>query len=134
VGFSLVLLRTSCLLFVLLLYLVTITSDWFVLRGYGLAYHLTDKAPLDESTDGFGAKVVKAWHTDDGRVMSVIVTSMNQSLIMSRITGPPRRCGTTCRSAMLRIVVLFFILSCSRVMYRSKVVCPLMSIIRLLTI
>jgi hypothetical protein len=35
------------------------------LRGYGLAYHLTDKAPPDESTDGSVAKAVKACHTDD---------------------------------------------------------------------
>ncbi|GJM88500.1 hypothetical protein PR202_ga04571 [Eleusine coracana subsp. coracana] len=54
-----------------------------VLRGLGLADHLTDYPPVDESKDGSGATTVKAWLTDDGRVMSAIVTSMNQSLIMS---------------------------------------------------
>jgi hypothetical protein len=45
-----------------------------ILRGYGLADHLTDNPPTDDS---------KAWHVDDGKVMSAIVTSLNQSLIMS---------------------------------------------------
>jgi hypothetical protein len=45
-----------------------------ILRGYGLADHLTDH-PLDDDS--------KAWHVDDGKVMSAIVTSLHQSLIMS---------------------------------------------------
>jgi hypothetical protein len=45
-----------------------------VLRGYGLADHLIDNPPADDS---------KTWHVEDGKVMSAIVTSLNQSLIMS---------------------------------------------------
>jgi hypothetical protein len=45
-----------------------------VLRCYGLADHLTDNPPTDDS---------KAWHLDDGKVTSANVTSLNQSLIMS---------------------------------------------------
>jgi hypothetical protein len=54
-----------------------------ILRGYDLVDHLTDNPPTDDSNGGSGAQVVKARYTDDGKVMSVIVTSMNQSLIMS---------------------------------------------------
>jgi hypothetical protein len=53
-----------------------------VLKGYGFADHLTDNPPTDDSKDGSYAQEVKAWHTDDGKVMSAIVTIMNQSLIM----------------------------------------------------
>ena len=44
---------------------------------------LIDDPPVDESKDGSNSKAVQAWCTDDDRVMSAIVTSMNQSLIMS---------------------------------------------------
>jgi hypothetical protein len=54
-----------------------------VLRGYGLVDHLTDNPPTDGSKGGCDAQAVKAWYTDDGKVMSAIVTSMNQSLIMT---------------------------------------------------
>ncbi|RLM86589.1 uncharacterized protein C2845_PM04G11460 [Panicum miliaceum] len=54
-----------------------------VLRGFGLASHLTDDPPVDTSKDGSGAAAVKSWRNDDGRVMSAIVTSMKSSLIMS---------------------------------------------------
>jgi hypothetical protein len=54
-----------------------------VLRGFGLASHLTDDPPVDTSKDGSGAAAVKSWRNDVGRVMSAIVTSMKSSLIMS---------------------------------------------------
>lgn len=53
-----------------------------VLRGHGLASHLTDDPPVDKSKDGSSAAVT-AWTNDDGHVRSAIVTSMKPSLIMS---------------------------------------------------
>ncbi|RLM75070.1 uncharacterized protein C2845_PM15G00730 [Panicum miliaceum] len=54
-----------------------------VLRGFGLASHLTDDPPVDQSKDGSGVAAVTTWTNDDDRVMSAIVTSMKSSLIMS---------------------------------------------------
>jgi len=54
-----------------------------VLRGHGLASHLTDDPPTDKSEDGSGAAAVTTWTKDDGRIMSAIVTSMKPSLMMS---------------------------------------------------
>jgi hypothetical protein len=54
-----------------------------VLRGHGLASHLTDAPPTDKSKDGFGAAAVTTWTKDDGRIMSAIVTNMKPSLMMS---------------------------------------------------
>lgn len=55
-----------------------------VLRGNALVSHMTGVPLVDKSKDSFGATEVKNWKNDDGRVISVIVTSMKESLIMSR--------------------------------------------------
>jgi hypothetical protein len=52
------------------------------LRGYGLAFHLTDD-PLDARTDNNNASEIKTWKIKDGKVMAAIVNSAKQSMIMS---------------------------------------------------
>lgn len=47
-----------------------------ILRGHGLASHLTGAFAVDKSRDGSRAAAVTAWTNDNGRVMSAIVTSM----------------------------------------------------------
>jgi hypothetical protein len=41
---------------------------------------LTHNPPTDDSKGGSGAQAVKAWYTDNGKVMSAIITSMNRPL------------------------------------------------------
>uniref|UniRef100_A0A0A9H0U3 Retrotransposon Copia-like N-terminal domain-containing protein n=1 Tax=Arundo donax TaxID=35708 RepID=A0A0A9H0U3_ARUDO len=78
-----------------------------VLRGYGLANHLTTAPSTDTSKDGSGAAAVNTWHIEDGRVMSAIVTSMNQSLIMSlEHHTTAKEMGIIYRNGMFRTVVL----------------------------
>ena len=52
------------------------------LRGHGLYSHLTDDPPELQS-DGKNASAVNTWQINDGRVMSAIVNSVKQSMIMS---------------------------------------------------
>jgi hypothetical protein len=52
------------------------------LRGYGLAFHLTDDPP-DARTDNSNASEIKTWKINDGKVMAAIVNSVKQSMIMS---------------------------------------------------
>ena len=52
------------------------------LRGHGLAFHLTDDPPAPASNNS-NASEIKAWKINDGKVMSAIVNSIKQSMIMS---------------------------------------------------
>jgi hypothetical protein len=52
------------------------------LRGYGLAFHLTDDPP-DAHTDNSNAFEIKTWKINDGKVMAALVNSVKQSMIMS---------------------------------------------------
>jgi hypothetical protein len=81
------------------------------LRGYGLAFHLTDDPP-DARTDNRNASEIKTWKINDGKVMAAIVNSVKQSMIMS--LSLPKLSGLIYRSVMFRIVVLFFISSCTQ--------------------
>ncbi|GJM94438.1 hypothetical protein PR202_ga11080 [Eleusine coracana subsp. coracana] len=52
------------------------------LRGYGLAFHLTDVPPAP-TTSPSNAAEIKTWKINDGKVMAAIVNSIKHSLIMS---------------------------------------------------
>jgi hypothetical protein len=52
------------------------------LRGYGLAFHLTDD-PLAATGTSTNASEIKTWKVNDGKVMTAIVNSVKQSMIMS---------------------------------------------------
>jgi hypothetical protein len=52
------------------------------LRGYGLAFHLTDD-PSTATGTSVNASAIKTWTVNDGKVMAVIVHSGKQSMIMS---------------------------------------------------
>jgi hypothetical protein len=52
------------------------------LRGYGLAFHLTDDPPTATGTS-VNASEIKTWAVNDGKVMPAIVHSVKQSMIMS---------------------------------------------------
>jgi hypothetical protein len=50
------------------------------LRGHGLLFHLTDDPPATTTSN---ASEIKTWTINDGKVMTVIVNSVKQSIIMS---------------------------------------------------
>jgi hypothetical protein len=52
------------------------------LRGYGLAFHLTDDPPIATGTS-VNASKIKTWTVNDGKVMAAIVHSVKKSMIMS---------------------------------------------------
>jgi hypothetical protein len=70
------------------------------LRGHGLLFHLTDDPPATTTSN---ASEIKTWTINDGKVMTVIVNSVKQSIIMSL---------SSFKTA--KIVVLFFTLLCRR--------------------
>jgi hypothetical protein len=52
------------------------------LRGYGLAFHLTDDPPAATGTSTNASKI-KTWKVNDGKMMAAIVNSVKQFMIMS---------------------------------------------------
>jgi hypothetical protein len=52
------------------------------LRGYGLAFHVTDDPPIATGTS-VNAFEIKTWRVNDGNVMAAIVHSVKKSMIMS---------------------------------------------------
>jgi hypothetical protein len=62
-------------------------SEWSfcvetALRGYGLAFHLTDDSPAATGTST-NVFEIKTWKVNDGKVMAAIVNSVKKSMIMS---------------------------------------------------
>jgi hypothetical protein len=51
-----------------------------ILRGHGLAFHLTDDPPARTTSN---ASEIKTWNINDGKWMTAIVNSVKESIIMS---------------------------------------------------
>jgi hypothetical protein len=82
------------------------------LSGHGLLFHLTDD-PLATITSN--ASEIKTWNNNDGKVMTAIVNSVKQSIIMGLYSRQPSLGGLIYRSVMFKmIVVLPFTLLCRR--------------------